>query len=58
MAGDFIVADEEDAGEIAKQAAPGLSWVGQGLLNFISLVKEARLKYDVFDTDDENGLQM
>ena len=53
VAGEFIVADEEDAGEIAKQAAPGLSWVGQGLLNFISLVKEARLKYDVFDTDDD-----
>lgn len=53
--GDFRVADEEDSMEILRQAAPGRREPIQALLNFVSLVKEARLKYDVFDTADDEA---
>ncbi len=51
--GDFGVADEEDSGEILRQAAPGRVEPLQALLNVVALIKEARLKYDIFDTADD-----
>lgn len=50
---DFGVADEEDSGEILRQAAPGRTEPIQALLNVVALIKEARLKYDIFDTADD-----
>ena len=52
ISGDFAVADEEDSGEILLQAAPGWSDAGPALVNFVSLVKESRLRYDIFDSED------
>lgn len=51
--GDFGVADEEDSGEILRQAVPGRTEPLQALLNVVTLIKEARLKYDIFNTDDD-----
>ncbi|MDO4203873.1 MAG: 3'-5' exonuclease [Selenomonadaceae bacterium] len=51
--GDFAVADEEDSGEILRQAAGGWDVPLQALVNFVSLVKEVRLKYDIFDSPDD-----